>query len=151
MADPNAAPTTAQPWMMGANAAPNISASPATQPEQPEMNANATAGLSGAAPTVGGSAMETPAKPHESVARHILDALGGANPNDKMGWAKSIVAGSLAGAANVGTVPPGGGFLTGMARGAAGAQELQRQKQQQQFEQQEKLKADARAQQALEN
>jgi hypothetical protein len=107
---------------------PNIpAASPVTQPAQPEMADSATAGLSGSAPTVGGPAFEGPAQPHVSVARHILDALGGSG-GGPMDWAKSVIAGSLAGAANVGKVPEGGGFLYGMAKGAQGQQELQRQK-----------------------
>jgi hypothetical protein len=131
---------------------PNVpSAAPVTQPEQPEMSDTATAGLSGAAPTVGGPAMEGPAQPHVSVARHILDALGGSG-GGPMDWAKSTIAGALAGAANVGKVPEGAGWLAGASRGAQGVQELQRQKmldqqkqQQQQFENQEKQKADERA------
>src|SRR5690242_16585584 len=116
----------------------------------------ATEGLSGnmgvpgpAAPTVAGPA--TP-EPHETVARHILDALGGANPNDKMGWAKSILAGGLAAAANVGKVPEGAGFLAGAARGAAGAQEQKQialANQAKQQEMQLKQKADVRAEQEL--
>ena len=107
---------------------PNVpSAAPATQPAQPEMSDTATAGLSGAAPTVGGPAMEGPAQPHVSVARHILDALGGSG-GGPMDWAKSTIAGALAGAANVGKVPEGSGWLAGASRGAQGVQELNRQK-----------------------
>jgi hypothetical protein len=129
--------------------------------EDPNIG-GAPAGLSGAPPTAGGMVTAAaqpaaPTAPHESIARHVLDALGGSNPKDPMGWAKSAIAGTLAGAANVGTVPPGGGFLTGVSRGAAGEQAFERQKtldaqakQKEQFEQQEKQKADAKAQQELE-
>jgi hypothetical protein len=107
---------------------PNVpSAAPVTQPTQPEMSDTATAGLSGAAPTVGGPATEGPAQPHVSVARHVLDALGGSG-GGPMDWAKSVIAGGLAGAANVGKVPEGAGWLTGAARGVQGVQELDRRK-----------------------
>ena len=107
---------------------PNVpSAAPVTQPAQPEMADSATAGLSGSAPAVGGPATEGPAQPHVSVARHILDALGGSG-GGPMDWAKSTIAGALAGAANVGKVPEGAGWLTGAARGVQGVQQLQRQK-----------------------
>ncbi len=152
MAEANASPTAAQPFMMGANFGPNVTAPLATPPAAPDLNENATAGLSGEAPIVGGPATGGPAKPHVSVARHILDALGGANPNDKMGWAKSILAGGLAGAANVGKVPEGAGFLAGAAKGAQGIQQqkqLALENQQKQQEMELKKKADARAEQEL--
>src|ERR1700687_1357051 len=81
---------------------PNATASPVTPPQFDE-GSGAMSGLSGQAPTVSGPAppgVEGPVKTHESVARHVLDALGGANPADKMGWAKSILAGGLSAAAN---------------------------------------------------
>jgi len=147
-------PSPASSWMMGANAGPQP-ASMTTEPAQPEMADTATAGLSGNAPGSKAPVQQQP-EPHVSVARHILEALGGAA--GPMGWAKSVIAGGLAGAANVGTVPEGGGALTGAARGVAGYQQLQRQqaldaqaKQKEQFEQQMKQKADARAEQALQN
>jgi len=149
-------PTPAQPWMAGANGAPMPPTNMTTEPAQPEMADTATAGLSGAAPGAITKAPAQPPEPHVSVARHILEALGGAA--GPMGWAKSVIAGGLAGAANVGTIPEGGGALTGIARGAAGFQQYQRQqaldaqaKQKEQFEQQMKQKADARAEQALQN
>jgi hypothetical protein len=60
------------------------------------------------------------------MARHIVDALSGAS--GPMGWAKSVIAGGLAAAANVGKVPEGSGWLAGAARGVQGVQELDRQK-----------------------
>src|SRR5579885_2940542 len=99
--------------------------------------------------------MQPEPQPHESIARHIVDALGGGNGHP-MDWARSILAGGLAGAANVGKVPEGGGFLAGAGRGFQGVVEqkrqqmLDQQKQQQiDFEKQEKLKADERANQEL--
>ncbi len=94
-------------------------------------------------------------QPHVTVARHILDALGGSG-QQPMDWAKSILAGGLSAAANVGTVPAGGGALTGITRTAAGLRQQgrediadkQRQAQVQQ-EMQLKQKADARAEQEL--
>ena len=136
-------PTPAQPWMAGANGAPMPPANMTTEPAQPEMADTATAGLSGNAPGAVTKAPAQPPEPHVSVARHILEALGGAA--GPMGWAKSVIAGGLAGAANVGTIPEGGGALTGAARGVAGYQQLQRQqaldaqaKQKEQFEQKQK-------------
>lgn len=125
-------------------------------PIAPETIASAPAATPAEQPSVAGPA--TPeVEPHESVARHILDALGGSNPADRMAWAKSTIAGALAGAANVGKVPEGAGFLAGASKGAQGVMELRRQQaldqqkvNQQQFENQEKLKADARAQKELE-
>jgi len=110
---------------------PNTTASPVTPPQIEENeNSGAMSGLSGQSPIVGGPAQPSvpgPVKPHESVARHVLDALGGANPADKISWAKSIIAGGLAGAANVGRVPEGSGWLAGAAKGAQGLQEQKRQ------------------------
>jgi hypothetical protein len=116
---------------------PNSSASPVTPPQIDE-NSGATAGLSGQAPLVGGAAMRgpsppivaapaTPPAPHVSVARHILDALGG-SASGPMDWAKSVIAGGLAASANVGKVPEGSGWLAGAARGVQGVEELNRQK-----------------------
>jgi len=126
------------PAVMGLGGAPTM----ATPAEQPEMSSIAPP----AAPTV--------EEPHESVAKHIVDALG--NASGPMGWAHSVIAGALAGAANVGKVPEGAGWLAGAAKGAQGVQELQRQKQldaqavqKQQFEQQQKLREEARADQEL--
>jgi hypothetical protein len=139
---------------------PQTSAAPAAAPPAPDsgtsgpQSAGAISGLSGGIP-ITRPEPTAPEPPHESVSRHILSALSGGN--DPMLWAKSVLAGGLAAAANVGKVPEGSGWLGGAERGAAGVQELQRQKmldekaaQQQQFENQEKLKADARAQQELE-
>src|SRR5579883_561419 len=99
--------------------------------------------------------MQPEPQPHESVARHIMEALSGGSGHP-MDWARSVLAGTLAGAANVGKVPEGGGFLAGAGRGFQGVVELKRQqmldqqKQQQiDFEKQEKLKADERANQEL--
>src|SRR6266852_8310531 len=109
---------------------PNTTASPVTPPEIDE-NGGAMSGLGGQAPIVAGAARPavtgpaTP-EPHESVARHILDALG--NASGPMGWAHSIIAGGLAGAANVGEAPYGAGALYGASRAAAGVQQFQRQK-----------------------
>ncbi len=44
-----------------------------------------------------------------------------------MDWARATLAGGLAAAANVGEAPPGGGFLYGLAKGAQGVQQQQRQ------------------------
>lgn len=144
---------------VGATAQPNATSSMTTTPDAPNIGPPAVAGLSGGLPSAMNPQPAKPATepaPHESVARHILDALGGSNPADKMGWAKAAIAGTLAGAANVGAVPSGGGFLYGMSRGAAGQQEFHRQQvqdqqkaQQQQQEMQLKQKADARAEQEL--
>src|SRR5579883_111102 len=152
MADASAAPTSASPWMMGANFGPNAPQAPlATPPIAPEMGQPAMAGLNGGLP----QEQEQPEKPQESVARHIIDALGGGSGHP-MDWARSVLAGTLAGAANVGKVPEGGGFLAGAGRGFQGVVEqkrqqmLDQQKQQQiDFEKQEKLKADERANQEL--
>ncbi len=152
MADASAAPTSASPWMMGANFGPNAPQAPlATPPIAPEMGQPAMAGLNGGLP----QEQEQPEKPQESVARHIIDALGGGSGHP-MDWARSVLAGTLAGAANVGKVPEGGGFLAGAGRGFQGVVEQKRQqeldaerKQQVQFQQQEKLKEDERQQQEL--
>ena len=126
----------------------------ATPADQPQMTPGQGEGSD---EQVQGPATQGPAQPHVSVARHILDALGGSS-GKPMDWAKSVVSGGLAAAANVGKVPEGAGGLYGAARGAQGAVELQRQKmldakaaQQQQFEQQEKLKQDTRAEKELQN
>src|SRR5579884_1482388 len=99
--------------------------------------------------------MQPEPQPHESVARHIMEALSGGSGHP-MDWARSVLAGTLAGAANVGKVPEGGGFLAGAGRGFQGVVEQKRQqeldaerKQQVQFQQQEKLKEDERQQQEL--
>lgn len=150
MAEPNALPTSAQPWMAGANAGPNVSAPMATPADAPEMSDNATAGLSGSAPSVGGSA-QGPEEPHVSVSRHIMAALGGSDGRP-MDWAKGILAGTLAAAGNVGKVPEGGGWLAGAAKGAQGIQQqkqLALENQQKQQEMDLKKKADARAEQEL--
>lgn len=145
-------PTPASPWMAGANNAPNV---PQFQPQDtsnpPEMEQSpAATGLSG-----GIGAPAAPEAPHVTVAQHILSALGGSS-GEPMAWAKSILAGGLAGAANVGKQPEGAGWLHGAAQGAQGVQELQRQKmldqqntQQKQQEMQLKQKQDARADQEL--
>src|SRR5579885_1692278 len=154
MAEEASAPTSAQPWMMGANFGPNLGTPGiVSSPDAPNIGQPAMAGLSGT--PLGGSEQQEPEKPHESIARHIVDALGGGNGRP-MDWARSILAGGLAGAANVGKVPEGGGFLAGAGRGFQGVveqkrqQELDQQKQQQiDFEKQEKLKADERANQEL--
>lgn len=151
MAELNAAPTSAQPWMAGAGLEPNATAPMATPAPAPEINGNATAGLSGTAPNVGNAAMEAPAKPHESVARHIMEALGSSNGRP-MDWARGVLAGGLAAAANVGKVPEGAGFLTGAAKGAQGIQQqkqLEIENQQKQQEMQLKQKADERAEKEL--
>jgi hypothetical protein len=147
----------------GAFASPTIPAGQFNQNmggEAPDMQQSpAEQGLSGGVPVQG------PAQPGvegaagtsgQSIARHIVAALGGSN--DPMSWAKGTLAGALAGAANVGEVHNGQGWLAGAARGAQGVQMQKRQAmldqqrmQQQQFENQEKLKADQRAQQELEN
>src|ERR1700733_2163311 len=75
---------------------PNIGGAPAGlagMPAQPNITAPA--------------APQAPATPTESVARHVLDALGGSGGGGPMSWAKSVLAGGLAGAANVGKGPEG--------------------------------------------
>jgi hypothetical protein len=147
-------PTPASAWMAGAGAEPIVNAAPASAPQAPDLGTpTAATGLSGGVPIN----QPEPVNPHESVARHILDALSGVNRADPMGWAKSILAGGLAAGANVGKVPEGSGWLGGAERGAAGVEELQRQKmldtkaaQQQKFENQRQAAADARAQKELE-
>ena len=133
---------TQLPAMAGLGGAPMM-ATPAEQPQP--------------APVVEGPATTGPANPGESVARHIMAALGGSD-GKPLDWAKGILSGGLAAAANVGKAPEGAGFLYGASRGAQGVVELNRQNmldkqrlQQQQFENQEKLKADARAEKALAN
>jgi len=103
-----------------------------------------------------GGEQEAPEQdPGQSVALHIMSALGGA-AGKPMDWAKGVLSGGLAAAANVGKVPAGAGALYGAAKGAQGVQELQRQKMldaqntaKQQQEMQLKQKADARADQEL--
>ena len=84
-----------------------------------------------------------------------MAALGGSE-GKPMDWARGIISGGLAAAANVGTVPPGAGALYGAAKGAQGMQLQQRQqlldqqaaaKQKQEMDL--KQKADARADQEL--
>lgn len=121
MPDTNTLPTPAAAW--------NGPTVPPFQPQDtsnpPEMDSPAATGLSGG--MIGApAAPAAPPEPHVSVAQHILSALG-ASSGEPMAWAKSILAGGLAGAANVGTVPSGGGWLTGAARGAAGLQQEKRQ------------------------
>lgn len=127
--------------------------------QPPPINA-AQVGLSGglpmqnSQPAAPATQAEEP-EPHESVARHIIDALGGGSgkPGD---WARGIIAGGLAAAANVGKVPEGGGALYGAAKAAQGHQEIRRQQEQdiqraniQNQEMQLRQKADARAEQEL--
>src|SRR5579885_1514614 len=122
---------------------PEMNFSPSPEVEQQVQQA--TQGSAPATPAAQPEMQPEP-QPHESIARHIVDALGGGNGHP-MDWARSILAGGLAGAANVGKVPEGGGFLAGAGRGFQGVVE---QKQQQiDFEKQEKLKADERANQEL--
>jgi hypothetical protein len=118
--------------------------------EEPEFDAQN--GLSGGVPA---GQVEGPAKPEVSVARHIMDALSGGSGHP-MDWARGIISGGLAAAANVGKVPEGGGFLYGASKGAQGLVEQKRQQmldqqnqQRQQQEMQLKQKADARAEQEL--
>jgi hypothetical protein len=154
---PETTPLPAGPWITGIGNTPNIPPQVQTNETAPDVESGAVSGLGGTVPTVGGPAkpqVEGPAtpQPHETVARHILDALGGANPNDKMAWAKSILAGTLAGAANVGKVPEGAGFLAGAARGAQGVaaqKQLALENQRKQQEMDLKQKADARAEKEL--
>lgn len=148
----------AGPWIAGIGNNPNVPPPIQANAEAPEMGA--PAGLSGSPLSVPGPAkpdVEGPATPapHETVARHILDALGGSN-GGPMSWAKSILAGGIAGAANVGHVEGGQGWLTGAGRGAEGVIQQKRQQmldqekiKQQQFENAEKQKADARAEKEL--
>jgi len=144
---------------VGATAQPNIPQAQNTDTgEAPEISGTA-AGLGGSLPQSGvaGPAKPTVDNPSESIARHVLDALGGGSGHP-LDWARSIVAGGLTGAANVGKVPEGGGFLAGAGRGFAGVQAQQRQqmldRQEQAKQQQEmqlKQKADVRAEQELAN
>jgi hypothetical protein len=113
----NLLPPPQLPAVAGLSGAPMM----ATPPEQPEETT---------APVVSGPAganVEGPANPGMSVARHIMAALGGSS-GQPMDWAKGIIAGGLAGAANVGKVPEGAGWLAGATKGAQGVQEVQRQK-----------------------
>jgi hypothetical protein len=143
-------PTPAAPWMAGANNGPIV------PPFQPSDTSNppeypATAGLGGGISAPMAPAAPQPPKPEESVARHILDALGGSS-GKPMDWAKSILSGGLAAAANVGRQPEGAGWLRGAAQGAQGLQEQKQialQNQQKQQEMQLKQKQDARAEQEL--
>ncbi len=153
MAEVNTTPTSASPWMMGANFGPNLGTPGiVSSPDAPDIGQPAIAGLAGlpiqsaqpAPSVVTGPATEGPAATSTSVARHIVDALGGGSGHP-MDWARSILAGGLAGAANVGKVPEGGGWLAGAARGAQGVAEVRRQQmldqqkqQQQQFENRQK-------------
>ena len=98
----------------GLGGAPTMATSAAQPEEQAPTN-------------VSGPATEGPANPGVSVARHIMAALGGSN-GAPLDWARGIISGGLAAAANVGKVPEGAGWLAGASRGAAGMQELQRQK-----------------------
>jgi hypothetical protein len=118
---------------VGATAQPNIP--PPTQSDmtasQLDEGSGAMSGLGGGIPAamnpqptkpvVAGPAQPTVA-PHESLARHVLAALSGGGD-----WAKSIVAGGLAAAANVGTVPSGAGWLAGASKAAQGMQQQKRQ------------------------
>jgi hypothetical protein len=102
----------------------------------------------GAAPSV--AVPDEEPTPGERLARAAMSALSGGTGHP-LDFARATVAGALAAGANVGRAPAGGGFLYGASRGAAAVQEqqqqiaLMKQKQaQQQFDNQEKLKADAR-------
>jgi hypothetical protein len=125
MPDTNPLPTPAAPWLMGANNGPNPNPQTFEQPEAPEIGDNVNAGLSGQPPMIG-APTAGPVKPHQSVALHVLEALGG-SAGKPMDWARAVLAGGLSAAANVGTVPSGGGWLTGAARGAQGLQQEKRQ------------------------
>jgi hypothetical protein len=116
---------------------PNSPSSFAAPPQIDEGN-GAVAGLGGTmpvttqqpiAPVVSGPADQGPANPGQSVARHIMEALGGGTSGHPMDWARGILAGGLAGAANVGKVPEGAGWLAGASKGVQGVVE-QKQKQQ---------------------
>src|ERR1041385_7011674 len=111
----------------------------ATPAAQPEMTA----------PVVQGPATEGPANPGQSVALHIMEALG-ASTGKPMDWARGILSGALAGAANVGTAPSGAGWLYGASKGVQGQMEVRRQQmldqqkvKQQAFENDLKAKQDA--------
>lgn len=116
---------------------------------------NAMHGLGGTAPL--DASMTTPAQepdPSESAARHIMDALGGSQGHP-MDWARGIISGGLAAAANVGKVPEGGGALYGASRAAQAQQATRRQQmldqqaaRQQGFENQLRANADVRAEAA---
>jgi hypothetical protein len=116
--------------------APQQTIAPGVSP-QFDDGGGAVAGLGGgvpvanqqpSAPVVSGPATNGPAThPSESIAQHVLSALGGGNSNDPMHWARGILAGGLAAAANVGEVPRGAGWLAGAARGAQGLQQERRQ------------------------
>lgn len=122
-----------------------------TMPPMPMASAAQQPDMSEQQPVVQGPATTGPAtpKPTESISRHILDALGGANPNDNMGWAKSIIAGGLAAAANVGKAPEGAGFLYGVGKGAQGVEQIQRQKMLDERAAAQQQKENARADQEL--
>jgi hypothetical protein len=100
----------------------------ATPPFLPSQNDSAMHGLGGTTP-LDASMTTQPEEPDpaESTARHIMDALGGSGRNP-MDWARGIISGGLAAAANVGKAPEGGGWLYGAAKGAQGLQ-IQRQQQ----------------------
>src|SRR5271155_3555477 len=91
---------------------PGLAGNLATPPPQPDQSQDSQ-------PVVPGPATEGPANPSQSIARHILDALGGSG-GKPMDWARGIVAGGLAAAANVGKAPEGAGGLYGAAKGAQG-------------------------------
>lgn len=118
------------------------------------------------------SQQPAPTQPEEhpaaTAARGVFAALSGAGGHP-MDWARATIAGGLAAAANLGKSglaaganvtqgPAGSGWLVGAAQGAQGVQQRDDQlkaaaakQQQQQFENAEKQKADARAQQELQN
>lgn len=136
------------PFLPSENGLGGLAAPLATPPLQPQEQAEQL-------PPVSGPATEGPANPGQTVARHILDALGGGS-GGSMDWAKGILAGGLAGAANVGKAPEGAGALYGASKGVQGTLEIKRQQaldkqraNQQAFENQEKLKADTRAEREL--
>jgi hypothetical protein len=114
----------------------------------PQADSPAEAGLGGMQPSIGAPA--APVAPgHVSVARHIVDALSATSPGDKMSWAKGILAGGLAGAANAGG--GGTGWLTGAGNAAKAQQQQALQQKQQAFENKQKQEAADRAKQQLEN
>lgn len=118
----------------------------APQPQAPSQNAVVGLGGQPSDPTANAPVQR---QPQVSVARHVLDALGGSGqkPGD---WAKSVVAGaltSMAAVGNVGEVPQGAGALYGIGKGMQYEQKQAQTQKQQQFENANKSREENRADQ----